>query len=121
MNCAEWDERERAKLSSCPETLRFGDSLAGFLPFSWSLDVVEACEALRLVGLGGGEASVLYGDPGMGARGWPRSYASGETGDWLCRSPEADLRRACLGGLLELGLGCGELLDKWARLARVVD
>lgn len=28
-------------------------------------------------GEGGGEASVAYGEPGIGASGWPRGYESG--------------------------------------------
>ncbi len=69
---------------------------------------MSSFSALFFDGLEGGDASVAYGDPGIGASGCPRSYASGETLDdpGLYFSPDTERLRTCLPD--RAGLGCGE-------------
>lgn len=120
MNCADLAdlfERERVGASSGVVDLRFGESffaespLAGALPFSFSCLRLDPVEGRRFEeGLGGGEASVAYGEPGIGASGCPRSYDNGDTDAEFGPNLSLDIERRsdCLEGLDELGLGLGE-------------
>lgn len=111
------EERERARPSlgstdffPLPDVA--GDGMGKIFCFSFLEDECDALEPLRLVvGDGGGDASVAYGEPGMGARGCPRSYARGE----LDFSFEAERLRVLVLDE-ELWLGWGEMFD-----GRVVD
>ena len=118
-------ERERARLSSDNTVvlLRFGDSrrlVAGALPFvsiSRGRERLEARDGRRFAdGLGGGDASVAYGDPGIGARGCPRSYERGDTWAAAKRSLDIDRRRACF-----LAAGLGEAFGEGTEFKRAVE
>lgn len=116
----DFDERDRSSFSldACRlvfggESLLFGVD-AGFgvvFCFSCREDDWDVRDLLRSpVGEGGGEASVAYGEPGMGARGCPRSYARGEAcWLWILYFSLEEERFTVLG-LDEVGLGWEEVV-----------
>lgn len=80
-------------------------------------ETLDAWDGRRLVeGLGGGDASVAYGEPGIGARGCPRSYDRGDAWFAAKRSLDTDLRRVCF-----LGAGVGDAPGEGAEFSRAVE